>query len=96
MTLAAILREIAELCGRTPPKLKLPVAAVWPVALVMELVGRMTGREPFLTMDGLRMAETRMFFTSAKAQRELGYRPRPAVAGLADAIRWFRAHGMCR
>jgi len=36
-----------------------------------------------------------MFFTSAKAQGELGYRPRPAVEGLADAIEWFRAAGMC-
>jgi dihydroflavonol-4-reductase len=41
------------------------------------------------------MAKTRMFFSSAKAQRELGYRPRPAVAGLADAVAWFRAAGMC-
>ncbi len=95
MTLAAILREIAKLCGRAPPKYELPVAAVWPVALVTEFAGRMTGREPFLTLDGLRMAKTRMFFTSAKAQGELGYRPRPAVEGLADAIEWFRAAGMC-
>jgi dihydroflavonol-4-reductase len=96
LTLAAILGAIARLCGRAPPKLELPVAAVWPVALVTELVGRITGREPFLTLDGLRMAKTRMFFTSAKAERELGFRPRPAVAGLADAIQWFRAAGMCR
>ena len=95
MTLAAILREIAKLCGRAPPKYELPVAAVWPLAVVTELVGRATGREPFLTLDGLRMARTRMFFTSAKAQRELGYRPRPALEGLADAIQWFRAAGMC-
>lgn len=95
MTLAAILGEIARLCGRAPPRLRLPVAAVWPVALVAELVGRITGREPFVTLDGLRMARSHMYFTSAKAERELGYRARPAVEGLADAIQWFRAAGMC-
>jgi dihydroflavonol-4-reductase len=95
MALAAILAEIASLCGRPPPRLRLPVAAVWPVAVAAELFGRMRGREPFVTRDGLRMARKRMFFTSAKAERELGYHARPAAAGLADAIRWFRAEGMC-
>jgi dihydroflavonol-4-reductase len=41
------------------------------------------------------MARKKMFFTAAKAERELGYRARPAQAGLADAIAWFRAAGMC-
>ena len=56
---------------------------------------RATGREPFVTLDGLRMARKKMFFTSAKAKRELGYAPRPAEAGLADAVAWFRPAGMC-
>ncbi|HUB95921.1 MAG TPA: hopanoid-associated sugar epimerase [Stellaceae bacterium] len=95
MTLAAILEAIARMVGRKAPAVRLPVAAVWPVALVAEAVGRSTGREPFVTRDGLRMARHRMFFSSAKAERELGYRWRPAEAGLADAIQWFRAEGMC-
>ena len=90
-----ILREIALLCGRKAPTVRLPVAAVWPVALVAEAVGRITGREPFVTLDGLRMARKTMFFTSAKAERELGYRSRPAAQGLADAVAWFRAAGLC-
>ena len=56
----------------------------------------MTSREPFLTRDGLRMSEHRMFFSSAKATRELGYRARPYVEGLADAIAWFRQVGYVR
>ncbi len=74
----------------------MPVAALWPVALAAELVGRITGREPFVTLDGLRMAKKRMFFTSAKAERELGYRARPALEGSPMRSRWFRAAGMCR
>jgi len=52
-----------------------------------------SGLEPFVTLDGLRMARHRMFFSDAKARRELGYVSRPYREGLADAIAWFRAHG---
>jgi dihydroflavonol-4-reductase len=95
LSLGRILHEIAHLVGRKPPTLQLPVAAVWPVALVAEAVGRTTGREPFVTRDGLRMAKKKMFFTSTKAERDLGYRSRPAIEGIAEAIQWFRAQGMC-
>lgn len=95
LSLAEILRRIARLTGRKPPTLSVPIPAIWPIALVAEGVGRVTGREPFVTLDGLRMARHKMFFSSAKAMRELGYRPRPAEAGLADAIAWFRQAGMC-
>ncbi len=93
--LGEILRRIARLVGRKPPRLKLPIAPLWPVALIAEGVGRITGREPFITLDGLRMARKKMFFSSEKARRALGYAPRPADAALADAIAWFRAQGMC-
>jgi len=65
------------------------------VALAAEAVGRVTGREPFVTLDGLRMARKKMFFSSAKAARDLGYAARPAEAALKDAIAWFRQAGMC-
>jgi dihydroflavonol-4-reductase len=95
LSLANILREIARLSGRKAPTIEVPVAAVWPVAVVAEAYGRITEREPFVTFDGLRMAKKKMFFTSAKAEGELGYRRRPAAQGLADAIQWFRQAGMC-
>jgi dihydroflavonol-4-reductase len=56
-------------------------------------MAQITGRAPFVTRDGLRMARHRMFFTDAKAQREFGYRARPYREGLTDAITWFRAAG---
>jgi dihydroflavonol-4-reductase len=49
-----------------------------------------------LTLDGLRMAKNKMFFSSAKAERELGYRARPYREGIADAIAWFRQAGYLR
>lgn len=93
VTFADMLADIARLAGRKPPRLRIPRAAVMPVAYAAETLARFTGREPFATVDGVRMAKYRMFFTAAKAERELGYRPRPYIAGLEDAIEWFRDNG---
>ena len=91
--LADMLAEIARLTGRRPPRLRIPRAAVFPVACLAEAAARITGREPFVTLDGLRMSAHRMFFTAAKAERDLGFRARPYREALSDAIQWFRANG---
>ena len=91
--LADMLAEIARLVGRRPPTLKLPRAVIYPIALGAELAAKLTGVEPFVTLDGLRMARHHMFFDDAKARRELGYVARPYCDGLVDAIAWFRSHG---
>ncbi|MGH6611128.1 MAG: hopanoid-associated sugar epimerase, partial [Burkholderiaceae bacterium] len=71
------------------PLTKLPRTLLFPLAAAAEMVAQRTGREPFITLDGLRMAKYRMFFSSSKAARELGFRARPYVEGLRDAIEWF-------
>jgi len=92
-SLADILRTVAEAVGRRPPTIRIPRQALMPFAHVSEAVARRTGREPMLTVDGLRMAKNKMFFSSAKAERELGYRARPYREGITDAIAWFRHVG---
>ena len=94
MSLAALLALVAELAGRRPPRLRLNEAVLWPVALASEALGRVAGIEPLVTRDHLRMARKKMYFSSAKARAELGYRARPAREAIADAIAWFRAQGM--
>ncbi len=96
VTLADMLRRIADLLGRSPPTIALPRAPLFPLAWLNERLASFTGKEPFLTLDGLRMAKHRMFYSSAKAQAELGYRARPYDAAIEDAIAWFRAAGMIR
>jgi dihydroflavonol-4-reductase len=91
-----MLAEIARVVGRKPPRVRLPIAPLYPLAVVAEGVGLITGREPFLTLDGLRMAGHHMFFNDAKARRELGYSTRPYREGIADAIAWFRQQGYLR
>jgi dihydroflavonol-4-reductase len=93
ITLVGLLGIIAHLIGRPPPRLRLPRMLIYPLAFGAEAIARVTGREPFVTLDGLRMAKHRMYFTSAKAERDLGYTSRPAEEGLRDAIDWFRKAG---
>jgi dihydroflavonol-4-reductase len=93
--LGEILGLIAGILGRKPPTLKLPRAPLLPVAYALEIAARFTGTEPFVTVDALRMAKKKMFFSSAKAERELGYKARPARDAIADAIVWFQANGYC-
>ena len=95
-TLADILATVAGVVGRRPPRIRIPRQALMPFAHVTEAVARVTGREPMLTRDGLRMSKNKMFFSSAKAEAELGYRARPYREGITDAIEWFRRAGYLR
>jgi len=93
MSLREILFDIADIVHRKPPGIRLPHAAVLPVAYVAEAVARLTGIKPVATVEEVRMSKKRMYFSSAKARTELGYAPRPARQALEDAIRWFRENG---
>ena len=93
VALSQMLTEIATRVGRRPPRIRLPIAPLVPLAICAEAYAKLTRREPFVTRDGLRMSKKHMFFSDAKARQELGYRSRPSVLALADAILWFRDAG---
>jgi dihydroflavonol-4-reductase len=76
--------------------LRVPRQPLFPLAYAAEAIARVTGKEPFITTDGLRMAKHRMYFSSAKAERELGYKARPYASAVGDAIGWFRLAGYIR
>ncbi len=93
MPLRDILVAIARAAGRKPPRVRLPRRALYPLAYAVEAWARGVSRkEPLFTVDGLRMAGKRMYFSSAKARRELGYAPRPAGQAIEDAVAWFLGH----
>ena len=94
MTLQAILAQIAGLVGRKPPRIRLPYAAVLPIAYLAEGFAKVSGRSGRVTLEGVRMSRKRMFFSSAKAVSELGYRYRPSQQAFEDALRWFRERGL--
>ncbi len=89
----AMVGEVARLTGRRPPTVGLPRGPLFPLAYAAEAVARFTGKEPFITADALKMAKYKMFFSSAKAVRELGYSARPWREAIADALAWFRMTG---
>lgn len=96
LLLKDLLALVAAVAGRRPPRIELPEAVVWPAALVMEAVARLTGIPPMITRDHLKMARKKMFFSSAKAERELGYAAHPVRLAIEDAVAWFRANGMLK
>jgi dihydroflavonol-4-reductase len=87
---------IARLEGRSAPRVRLPYGVVLPIAYLAEGFARLSGRSGRITLEGVRMSRKKMFFSSAKAVRELGYRWRPPVQAFEDAIRWFRNNGMLK
>ncbi|MBI3444308.1 MAG: NAD-dependent epimerase/dehydratase family protein [Magnetospirillum sp.] len=93
LTLADILGRIAKITGGKPPLMKLPRWPLYPLALGAETWARLFGGEPFVTIDGLKMSRWHMFFSSAKAERDLGYRHRPADEALDAAVEWFKSIG---
>jgi dihydroflavonol-4-reductase len=94
--LREMLGVIARMVGRKPPTIQLPRWPLYPLALAAQGIAGFTGKEPFLTVDGLKMSQYLMFFSSEKAQRELGYHARPYAQGLSDALDWFRGSGYLR
>jgi len=94
--LADMLAAIATIMKRRPPTISLPRAPLFPLAYINEALARITGKDPFLTVDGLKMAKHHMFFTSARAEAEIGYRAQPWGEAVADAIAWFKDAGMIR
>ena len=93
LSLQAMLADVATLVGRRAPRIRLARWPLYPLAYMAQSWARVSGKEPFLTTDGLAMAKYRMFFSSDKAQRELGYQARPYQQGLLEALNWFRSEG---
>jgi dihydroflavonol-4-reductase len=93
LTLAEILAIVGAHTGKPATKVRLPHWAVYPVAIVSEGIARITGREPRATLDAVRMSTKHMYFTSRKAERELGYTWREPRHAIGDAIDWFESNG---
>src|SRR5208337_3953789 len=94
LTLKQILDKLAAITGLPSPKVKLPYAMAYATGVVDTLVtGTIRKREPRVTLDSVRMGRKKMFVSSAKAQRQLGWNPRPVDDALRRAVEWFQANG---
>lgn len=96
LSLQDLLQRLAAICGRKPPRFKVPHGVVLPIAHMMEAWARISGSgEPIVTVDGVKLSRKKMYFSIDKARRELGYSPRPVGEALRDAVAWFRDNGYC-
>jgi len=94
LTLKQILDRLAAITGLKSPTLKLPYVFAFAAGVVDEMVtGRLLGREPRATIDAVRMGRKMMFVSSAKAERELGWRTVPVDGALRRSVDWFRGNG---
>lgn len=94
LTLKQILDRMAAMTGLPSPTMQVPHSVAMTFAFFDEwITGRMLGREPRATVEAVRMGKKKMFASSAKAERELGYSVLPVDSALRAAIDWFRAHG---
>jgi len=95
LTLAEILQKLARLTGRQAPRVKLPYAVAYAAGVVTTGWACVTGRPPRAPLDAVRMAKKKMFVSTDKARRELGFAPGPVDAALGRAVEWFQANGYC-
>ncbi len=94
LTLKQILDKLGAITGLPSPTIKVPYILALATGVVDELVtGRIRGREPRATIDAVRMGRKKMFVSSAKAEKELGWKTVPVDDALRRAADWFRANG---
>lgn len=92
-TLKQSFAVLEELTGVPAPKVRIPLFVAHVAAHVDELISRFSGKPPKAPLAGVRMAKYKMFFSPAKAVRELGLPQTPPKQALADAVAWFRENG---
>ncbi|MCS7314334.1 MAG: NAD-dependent epimerase/dehydratase family protein [Bryobacterales bacterium] len=95
LTLEEFFRKLAAVSGLAAPRRRIPYWAAFVAALASTGWARLSGRPPRAPLEGVLMARKKMFASSEKARRELGYRPRPIEGALRRAVEWFREHGYC-
>lgn len=94
MSVRELFTMIAAVSGGRPPRAELPAGFVRVLGRVLEAIAAARGRAPLLSEEMALQSTLRVRVSSAKAERELGYRPRPARVSIADSAAWYRAHGL--
>ena len=93
LTLEEAFGLVAAAADRRPPRLHIPWAAAFAAGAVDELRCRITGADPAVPLEGVRMARHRMWVDPSRARRDLGVEPSPIEPAVESAVRWFRDNG---
>jgi dihydroflavonol-4-reductase len=93
LTLRQILELLARITGRRGPLMAIPHPIAWLAGAVSTGLAELTGKDPAVPLEAVRMAKKRMWVSHVKAQQELGFQPGPARAALEEACQWFLQQG---
>ncbi|HET7875778.1 MAG TPA: hopanoid-associated sugar epimerase [Methylomirabilota bacterium] len=93
LSLAEIFGALARITGLPAPRFRIPYGVAWMAAAAMEGAARLTGGAPPVPLTAVRMARKRMYFSAAKAVKELGLSQTPVEEALRDAVQWFVDRG---
>jgi dihydroflavonol-4-reductase len=91
VTLADVIRTLEQVSGRSGPRTRIPYPVAFVYAAVSQAWAKLTGGETLVTLQGVRTLQARLAATSAKAERELGWKYRPLRETLADEVAWYRS-----
>jgi dihydroflavonol-4-reductase len=93
LTLKEMLDTLAKITGLSAPGMKIPHGVALGVAYVESAFSRLVGKEPQIPVEGVKIAQHKMFVDCSRAQRELGFQPGLVSAALERAVRWYQANG---
>jgi dihydroflavonol-4-reductase len=93
LTLKELLDTLAKITGLPAPTMKIPHGMALTVAYVESAFSRLIGKEPGIPVEGVKIAQHKMFVDCSRAQRELGFQPSSVAAALERAVRWYQANG---
>jgi dihydroflavonol-4-reductase len=93
LTLQQILARLAAIAGGQAPRWRIPHAVAYAAGVASTGWANLTGQEPRVPLDAVKMARTKVFVSLDKAKRELGFNPEPVDGALRRAVDWFRANG---
>lgn len=95
LSLKELFAMTAHVAGKPGPKFKVPQAIMYLAGFTGEMLARLgLIKNPVATMDSVRMASKQMYYTSDRAEKELGYTHRPAMEAVQDAVSWFKSRNM--
>ncbi|HSB15416.1 MAG TPA: hopanoid-associated sugar epimerase [Bryobacteraceae bacterium] len=95
LTLSEILRKLGVASGLKAPSTRIPYGVAWTAGVLSTGLARLTGGDPRIPFDAVRMARKKMFVRHDKAARELGFTPQAVDGALRRAVEWFRQNGYC-
>jgi dihydroflavonol-4-reductase len=93
LTLKELLDTLARITGLSAPTMKIPHGVALGVAYVESAFSRLVGKEPQIPVEGVKIAQHKMFVDCSRAKKELGFQPGPVSAALERAVRWYQANG---